>query len=165
MGFQPQVIGLIGVAIAGAALLGSVIADRLLLRFRDLNVSVTGTVVATVGAAAHPVAAYVPGFGWALGWVLVHILIWNAAIMSANSGIYGIVARATPDRLMGRVQAFRRLISRGALPIAAILGGFLGVGIGVVPTLWVGAAVAGAGAAATVVVWWLLRKQEGVGSW
>ncbi|WP_291278151.1 MFS transporter [Galactobacter sp.] len=159
LGFEPQVIGAIGVVIAGSALVGSLIADRLLLRFKDLNVSVCGAIVATVGAVALPIASYVPGFGWAFGWVMVHIVIWNAAMMSANSGVYGIVARATPDRLMGRVQSFRRLISRGALPIASILGGFLGEGLGVVPTLWIGVAVAGLGAVATVAVWWLVRKR------
>jgi MFS-type transporter involved in bile tolerance (Atg22 family) len=160
LGFKPQVIGLIGVMIAGAALAGSVIAGRLLLRFRDLNVSATGTVVATIGAVALPVASYVPGFGWAFGWVAVHIIIWNAAMMSANSGVYGIVASVTPDRLMGRVQSFRRLISRGALPVASVLGGFLGEAIGVVPTLWIGVAVAGLGAAATVLVWSLVPGPE-----
>lgn len=158
LGFKPQVIGLIGVAIAGSALVGSLIADRLLRRFRDLNVSATGAVVATVGAVALPIASNVEGFGWSFGWVMVHTVVWNAAMMSANSGVYGIVARATPDRLMGRVQSFRRLISRGALPIASILGGFLGSSIGVVPTLWIGVAIAGLGAAATVAVWWLVRK-------
>jgi MFS family permease len=158
LGFKPQVIGLISVTIAGSALVGSLIADRLLVRFRDLNVSATGGIVATIGAVALPVSSYVDGFAWAFVWNLVYVIIWNAAMMSANSGVYGIVARATPDRLMGRVQSFRRLISRGALPVASVLGGFLGHGIGIVPTLWIGVAVAGLGAAATATVWFLVRK-------
>jgi hypothetical protein len=43
--------------------------------------------------------------------------------------------------LLGRMNASVRFLVWGAIPIGSFLGGVLGTRIGVVPTLWVGAAV------------------------
>lgn len=45
-----------------------------------------------------------------------------------------------PPHLLGRVNAAIQLASRGMLPIGALAGGFLGEKIGIVNTLWIGAA-------------------------
>ena len=45
-----------------------------------------------------------------------------------------------PPHLLGRVNAAIQLASRGMLPIGALAGGYLGGKIGIVNTLWIGAA-------------------------
>jgi predicted MFS family arabinose efflux permease len=45
-----------------------------------------------------------------------------------------------PPHLLGRVNAAMQLASRSMLPIGALAGGFLGEKIGIVNTLWIGAA-------------------------
>jgi predicted MFS family arabinose efflux permease len=47
----------------------------------------------------------------------------------------------TPDHLLGRVNASRRVLVFGVAPIGALLAGVLGETIGLRPTLWIGAAV------------------------
>ena len=47
----------------------------------------------------------------------------------------------TPDHLLGRVNASRRVLVFGVAPIGALLGGVLGETVGLRPTLLIGAAV------------------------
>ena len=44
----------------------------------------------------------------------------------------------TPDRLLGRVNSTERFVTYGAIPLGALLGGFLGQEIGVPATLVAG---------------------------
>jgi hypothetical protein len=45
----------------------------------------------------------------------------------------------TPHRLLGRMNASRRFIVWGTIPLGSFAGGALGTEIGLRPTLWVGA--------------------------
>jgi len=45
----------------------------------------------------------------------------------------------TPDRLLGRLNATRRFIVWGVIPLGSLAGGALASQIGLRPTLWVGA--------------------------
>lgn len=157
LGYEPPLIGAIGVATAASALLGSLVGGRLLDRYRGVTIAAVGTLVAMFGIVALPVASLVDGFAWSLPWILVFILVWNGAIVVSNAGTYGLVAAATPDHLMGRVQAFRRFISRSAIPLFGIVGGALGSGVGVVATLWIGVGLAGVSAVLAVAVWFVVR--------
>ena len=49
--------------------------------------------------------------------------------------------RLCPPALLGRMNASVRFIVWGSQPLGALLGGFLGAAIGIVPTLWIGAAL------------------------
>ncbi len=53
--------------------------------------------------------------------------------------MYAARQAITPDYLMGRVNAVYTVISRGFVPVGALLGGVLGEAIGLRPTLMVGA--------------------------
>jgi hypothetical protein len=48
--------------------------------------------------------------------------------------------QATPDRLLGRMNATMRFLVWGTLPLGGVIGGVLGTLIGVRPTLLVAAA-------------------------
>ena len=45
----------------------------------------------------------------------------------------------TPERLLGRLNATRRFIVWGTIPLGSLTGGALASWIGLRPTLWVGA--------------------------
>ncbi len=45
----------------------------------------------------------------------------------------------TPDRMLGRLNATRRFIVWGVIPLGSLTGGVLASVIGLRPTLWVGA--------------------------
>jgi hypothetical protein len=49
--------------------------------------------------------------------------------------------RLCPPALLGRMNASVRFIVWGSQPLGALLGGFLGDAIGLVPALWIGAAL------------------------
>ena len=59
--------------------------------------------------------------------------------MIYNSTSVTIVQATTPDRLMARVNATRRLASWATIPPATLLGGLLGTYIGLRTTVFIGA--------------------------
>jgi hypothetical protein len=74
----------------------------------------------------------------------VLLLIMAEVLVRAGSVIFGINAvslrqTVSPDRLLGRVTATSRMVSWGATPLGALLGGALGETLGVVPTRTVAA--------------------------
>ena len=76
------------------------------------------------------------------------LLFASFLVMSFGGTVYNInqvsLRQAiTPDHVQGRMNATMRTIVWGTIPIGSFLGGALGDQIGVVPTLIVGAAVAG----------------------
>ena len=58
--------------------------------------------------------------------------------------------RLCPPALLGRMNATVRFVVFGTMPLGALLGGALGTGLGVLPTLWI--AVAGEALAALWVL-------------
>lgn len=93
--------------------------------------------VAGVFAFLIPVAALVPN-------VALPILMFAEFGLSFTVLVYNITQvtmrqRVCPPRLLGRMNASIRFVVWGIMPIAGVLSGVLGTGIGVVPTMWVGA--------------------------
>ncbi len=105
-------IGL-GLTIIGAAVLG----DLPLLMLPFINGSTTGA-LGLLGAAF-----FVQGLG----------------ITGCNVHVDSIRQALIPDRMRGRANACYRLLTSGALPLGALLGGLLGSWIGLRSTLLVGA--------------------------
>jgi MFS family permease len=132
----PVVIGIVGVAAAPGTVLGALAASRLVGRWG-------------LGATMS-VAAWLPGFGVVLialagsvPAVAVALLMLGWFVLGLGS-IYDISEvslrqAATPDRLLGRVNATRHVAFYGVMPIGALLGGFLGALIGLQQTIVVGA--------------------------
>ena len=101
--------------------------------------------------ATMSIAAWLPGFGVVLialadsvPAVAVGLLMAGWFVLGLGS-IYDISEvslrqAATPDRLLGRVNATRHVAFFGVMPIGALLGGLLGALIGLQPTIVVGAA-------------------------
>jgi MFS family permease len=67
------------------------------------------------------------------------LLLWGVAVVVFNVSSVTIVQATTPDALIARTNAIRRLCSWGALPIGALLGGVLGTYLGLQAAVLVGA--------------------------
>lgn len=87
---------------------------------------------------ATPLASVLPSLptlliGWSLtSWAVV---VYNIAQVSFRQ-------RLCPKPLLGRMNASIRFLVWGPMPVGAFLGGALGHQIGIVPTLWIFAALA-----------------------
>lgn len=68
------------------------------------------------------------------------LLVWGTSAVIFNTTSLTIVQATTPDRLMARMNATRRLASWATIPFATLLGGVLGTYIGLRTTVFVGAA-------------------------
>lgn len=66
------------------------------------------------------------------------VLFGFCAVATNVIGI-SIYQAITPDRLLGRMNASRRFVVWGIMPFGALLGGALGSGLGLRPTLWIAA--------------------------
>jgi MFS family permease len=133
---SPVVIGLVGVAAAPGTILGALAASRLVDRWglgRTMSV-----------------AAWLPGLGvlliaatgaWPAAAVGLLAAGWFVLGLGSTYDISEVSLRqaATPDRLLGRVNATRHVAFFGVMPIGALLGGVLGAAIGLQPTIAVGA--------------------------
>jgi len=66
--------------------------------------------------------------------------VWGLTLAVYNVHAVSLRHATTPERLLGRMNASYRFFTYGAVPLGALLGGFLGDAIGLRPTLFVGAA-------------------------
>jgi len=118
-------------------LIGSLVAARVATRY--------GVGPATVGAAVLRGASTIgiPLAG-SLGPTALLLLILGRFVWSGSFSVYFVNQTSTrqaivPDHLLGRVSASFWVASRGAVPIGALLGGFLGGHLGLQPALLIGA--------------------------
>lgn len=72
--------------------------------------------------------------------LLMAFFCQGIGITGCNVHVDSLRQAMIPNHLQGRANASYRLLASGALPIGALLGGWLGVRIGLQPTLLVGAA-------------------------
>ena len=127
---------------AFGGLIGSLVADRIIVFFghgRTLLGSVLLSAAALGGTAVIENAFVIGGL-----FVLVGIsaVVWNVITVSLRQAVI-------PENLFGRVNSVYRLLGWGAIPIGALLGGFLARGLGLTAPMWFGAAVLAALALAT----------------
>lgn len=71
------------------------------------------------------------------------ILAATMFLMTAGVLVFNIIQvsmrqRICPPRLLGRMNASIRFLVWGVMPMAALLSGWLGTSLGLVPTLWIG---------------------------
>ncbi len=60
------------------------------------------------------------------------------ALVANITGI-SLVQATTPDRLLGRMNASRRFVVWGVIPLGGLAGGALGSHLGLRETMWIGA--------------------------
>ena len=58
-------------------------------------------------------------------------------MVSYNATAYGLLARFTPEEMMGRQQGFRLVFTMGPVPVLGIVGGLTGDALGLQTAMWI----------------------------
>lgn len=137
LGLSEVGFGLLLTAEAGGALLGSLVATRLITTLGNKWALLLVWSVFAVALAVRPVGDSVPVVVVSLVAEGAAFAVWNVITLSLRQ-------RIVPDELLGRVNAGYRLMAWGAMPVGALLGGLAGGFFGVTVVFAIGAVVIGA---------------------
>lgn len=138
LGLSPVVFGLIGSAGSVGGLLGASLSSRIQKWIGEGHTIPISQIVFGLAVIPFPLASAFPG-------IAVPLLIAGEFLFSASALVYNIAQvsfrqRICPPVLLGRMNASIRFIVWGVMPIGGLVAGILATGIGVVPTIVVGAA-------------------------
>ncbi len=133
LGLSPAWIGAIVATAGGAALLGALLAQPAARRHGPGRVLVAMAFLWFVGALLIPLAGVI-------ALPVVPVLMAAQLCLGLSLTVYSVnqisLRQAiTPDELLGRVNASRRVLVFGAIPVGALIGGALGAALGLRATL------------------------------
>jgi predicted MFS family arabinose efflux permease len=116
-------------------LIGALVADRVSKRLG------AGPTTIVAGIASGPPLLLIPlaPQSFPIPFIVLSEVISGVAIVLFNINAISLMQALTPPRLLGRMNASRRFVVWGTIPLGALLGGALGTAIGLRPTLVVGA--------------------------
>lgn len=139
IGIPPWGFGLLSTAGAIAGVVASLVAPRLRRRFGEVRMTLVFSALAPVAVLAAPLAgilrpAAIPLAG--LAEVLIGFVIVGRSVAAA-----GIRARVTPNEFLGRVSAANSVVTQGATPLGALLGGLVASAWTLPAALWLGVLV------------------------
>ena len=132
LGLTEVTLGVLMSVGAVGGLLGALSADRFARLVGEGRAIPTAATTLALASFAWPLASILPPVpvlfagGFALGWAVV---TYNVVQVSFRQ-------RLCPKPLLGRMNASVRFLVWGPMPVGALLGGFLGRELGIVPTLW-----------------------------
>lgn len=122
-GSEAQFGVVLGVGALGGVL-GSVVASRLVERFGRPIMMAVPPMVLVVAFLIHAGAAHLWMVAFASFLINFSIVCFNVPTMSVRQSVI-------PDRLLGRVTANFRVFAVGAVPVGAVIGGFVAEAAGV----------------------------------
>lgn len=157
LGFSPAGLGLVISLGAIGGVVGAVATPHIMRLLGEARTIPISTIVFAVVSLVLPFAAMVPAIAFPL--LAVEGFVASSAVLVYNITQVSFRQRITPPRLLGRMNASIRFVVWGVMPIGALIAGALGSGIGIVPTMWIGA-VGQLAAALFVVIgpFWALRE-------
>jgi predicted MFS family arabinose efflux permease len=128
-------IGLIFSLGSLGTLAGALVATRISRRF-----GIGWTLIATAasGGFAFLLIPLASGSDAIALLVLAQLVFGFSALVANITGI-SLVQAITPDRLLGRMNASRRFVVWGVIPLGGLAGGALGSHLGLRETMWIGA--------------------------
>jgi MFS family permease len=138
LGLDAGLLGIVLTIGGVAAIGGAAFVGRITRRTGIGPGIVAGMIVLTTGSAL-PLFAGGPPFVAAAYLAVRAVLVSGAAIV-VNVSMTSVGQAATPDRLLGRVGAAGNVVGLGLIPIAALVGGWLGEHVGLWQTLLVSCA-------------------------
>jgi MFS family permease len=127
------IFGLGSFGFLGGAFLATPMAKRLGLGPTLLVSSVAAGAASFLTPLAH--------YGLAIPLLIASGVLVGLFIPVYNINQVSMRQAITPDRLQGRMNATMRTIVWGTIPIGSFVGGILGTAIGLLPTMFVGAAL------------------------
>lgn len=156
LGLSPAAMGVIFSLGAVGGLVGAIATPHIVRIVGEARAIPLSAIAFSVVACFLPLAATFPAVAFPL-------LVAQGFVASFTVLLYNITQvtfrqRITPARLLGRMNASIRFCVWGVMPIAALAAGGLGTWLGVVPTMWIGAAGQLLSAAFVVIgPFWALR--------
>ena len=135
LGLSAATIGIVlGLGNVGF-LVGAIVAKRI-----ETRIGVGRTIVGSMALSA-PGMLLVPlaPRDFAIPLLVASGVIIGFAVVLYNVTAISLMQAITPDRLLGRMNASRRFIVWGVIPLGSLAGGILASTIGLRPTLFVGA--------------------------
>jgi predicted MFS family arabinose efflux permease len=130
--------GTIGLILSGASVGGlaaAALAPRLQRRFG------VGRVMLVAPLSGWALLLLPLAFGsFRIPLLLCPLLVWNFGVVVFSVSSISLMQAVTPDRLLGRMTASRRLVVWGTIAPATLAGGVLGTYVGLHTTVLIGAA-------------------------
>lgn len=160
LGFSPASMGLIFALGSIGGLLGAIATPHIVRWIGEARAIPISAIAFSVMGVFLPLAAMVPAI--ALPLLVAQFFVSSFMVLLYNITQVTFRQRITPPRLLGRMNASIRFVVWGVMPIASLLAGVLGAWLGVVPTMWIGAAL-GLASALFVVTgpFWTMRELPG----
>jgi MFS family permease len=137
LGMGAGTLGLVMSVGSAGALAGALLTGHTAGRFGVGTTMIGSAVISNVGTLLIPLVAAPNGLG--LGLLGAAFFLRGVGMTGCNVQVYAVRQAIVPDRSQGRMNGTYRLLTDGFIPLAALLGGFLGEAIGLQPTLMVGA--------------------------
>ncbi|MDQ3163298.1 MAG: MFS transporter, partial [Actinomycetota bacterium] len=135
-------LGLSATTIGVVLALGNIgfLAGALVAKRVETALGVGRTIVASMALSA-PGMLLIPAAprDLAVPFIVLSGLIIGFAVVLYNVTAISLMQAITPDRLLGRMNASRRFLVWGVIPLGGLTGGALATTIGLRPTLFVGA--------------------------
>jgi Na+/melibiose symporter-like transporter len=140
LGLNAVQFGIVMSAAGPGSIIGALISVRLVKRFGVAPTMLVGIIMSSLSSFVFPLlngsALIVMGVMMSAEFIFgVGSTLWGVNVMSMRQMV-------TPSELLGRVTASMRTLIIGALPIGAIVGGWLGEWVGLRAALGVGAGIA-----------------------
>jgi MFS family permease len=153
LGLEATAFGVIVAAFSLGGVCGSLCAARVAARLGQFGAIGVGVIVMATGDSLVAMA----GGPLAFGGIAFGQFVTGFGLPICTISMLSLRQTITPENMLGRLSAASRLVSWGAIPIGALLGGALGELIGLRPTL-ITCAAGSAGVVACVL--WALRKRS-----
>jgi MFS family permease len=138
LGLTPAAMGLIFSLGSIGGLAGAVATPHIVRWIGEARAIPVSAIAFSTVACMLPLAATFPAVAFPL--LVVQGFVGSFTVLLYNITQVTFRQRITPPRLLGRMNASVRFCVWGVMPIAALLAGGLGTWVGVVPTMWIGAA-------------------------
>lgn len=125
---------------AAGGLLGAIATPWLAKRVGEGTIIPVAALVEAVSAALIPLSVLAGS-----DWLALACLVAAEFGISFSALAYNIMQvsmrqRVCPPRLLGRMNASIRFLVWGVIPLGALLSGYLGGAIGIIPTMWISVA-------------------------
>lgn len=152
LGLNAVQFGIVMSAAGPGAIIGALISARLVTRLGVAPTILVGIIMSSLSWLVFPLL-YGPTLT-VMGLMMITEFIFGIGSTLWGVNVMSMRQMVTPSDLLGRVTASMRTLIIGALPIGAILGGWLGEWVGLRATLGVGAGIA------IVMCVWALSHRE-----